>query len=212
MRNTKLMQLGWIAAAGLAGILMAGGFQGETNKFAVVDVSQMIEKSTFGQATRKTFDDMKTARQGVLEFLEANQVASAEQVKLLMTLSVKDNPTAEDKTNLDKVKKDILAAKDKQYQLMQKAAPTDEERSLMALYADRTTKVQGQLQQLVAEFTNEIQKWADDQKTVSITKARAAIAEVAKTQGFTVVYEANLVPYCANDLTEPALKAMNAKK
>jgi Skp family chaperone for outer membrane proteins len=212
MHNTKLMQLGWIAAAGLAGILIAGGFQPETNKFAVVDIAQVIEKSAYGKASQATFDNMKAARQGVLEFLDVNQIATPEQIKQLKDLSIKDKPTAEDKATLDKLKKDIQAAKEKHFQLMQKASPTDEERSLLALYTERSNAARNLMQPMYNEFTKEMQAWADDQKLASVNRARGAIADAAKAQGFTVVYEVGVVPYCANDLTEAALKAMDAKK
>jgi Skp family chaperone for outer membrane proteins len=211
MHNTKLMHLGWIVAAGLAGILVAGGFQGDTNKFAAVDIAKVIENSNYGKASQKTFEDMKTARQSVLEFLDANQIASAEQIKQLTELSTKEKPTAADKTALDQLKKDIIAAKDKNYQLLQKVNLTDEERNLMKVYSDRASATNAMMQKMYNDFTKEMQTWADNQKQASVARARGCIAEAAKAQAYTVVYEVGVVPYCANDLTEAALKAMNAK-
>ena len=46
----------------------------------------------------------------------------------------------------------------------------------------------------------------------SLDRARAALHEVAKAQAFTVVFEISVAPYGANDLTQPTLTAMNAKK
>lgn len=206
------MQLGWLAAAGLAGILLAGGFQPAADKFAMVDISQVIEKSEYGKANQNTFNDMKAARESLLEFIDANRVLTIDQAKQLKDLSLKDKPTAADKAALEKLKADIKAEKDKSEQLAQKANPTDEEKALIREYGNRATNADGMARQLYQGFSQEMQKWWDDQKAVSIDRARAAIADAAKAQGYTVVYEVGVVPYCSNDLTDAALKAMNAKK
>ena len=62
------------------------------------------------------------------------------------------------------------------------------------------------------EFTSDMQNWADKQKLASVEKARAAIQDVSKAQGYTIVFEVGIAPYGANDITDAALKAMNAKK
>lgn len=62
------------------------------------------------------------------------------------------------------------------------------------------------------EFTADMQNWADKQKLESIERARQAIQQVAKEQGYTVVFEVGVAPYGANDLSEATLKAMNEKK
>ena len=72
--------------------------------------------------------------------------------------------------------------------------------------------MENQAQRWLREFTQELQAWADKQKLSSLDRARAALTEVGKAQGFTVIFEVGVAPYGANDLTDAALKAMNAKK
>jgi hypothetical protein len=62
------------------------------------------------------------------------------------------------------------------------------------------------------EFTQEMQGWADKAKGDSLERARGAVQDVAKAQAFTVVFEIGIAPYGANDVTDAALQAMNAKK
>lgn len=89
---------------------------------------------------------------------------------------------------------------------------TPEERTLMEDYARRSQVMEQVAQRWYREFSTDMQSWADKQKLASVERAKAAIQEVAKAQGYTLVLESGVAPYGANDITDAALKAMNAKK
>lgn len=212
MQLKNMGMLGWLAAAGMAAFVVSSGFQTESAKFGVVDIAAVVERSEFGKGSQTTFTQMKASREGVLEFVDTYRVLTTEQAQRFRDLSIKPAATTEEKAELERIKADVIAADKKSKELSTKANLTPEERTLMQEYANRSASMEATAQRWFREFTSDLQSWGDKQKLASIERARAAVQEVAKAQGFTLVMEVSVAPYGANDLTESALQAMNAKK
>lgn len=212
MNKLNFHQIGWAIAAAILGTLMAAGFQEASNKTGVVDIAKVVEGSNFGKNNQSTFQAMKTSREDLLKFLDENRVITMEQAQRLRAVSLKPNPTAEEKAEGDRIRADAVASTKRLQELNAKANLTPEERNLMQEFAQRGQRTADTAQQWFQEFTQEMQRWADDQRVVSLNRARGAIQEVAKAQGYTVVFEVGVAPYGANDLTDSALQAMNAKQ
>lgn len=210
MKTDKLTKLGWIAAIALVTVWVGSGFQEGTNKIAVVDIAKVVEQSNHGKANQDAFAKMKKAREDLLQFIDDNRVLTNEQAQDLRNLWLKDNATAEEKSKVDRIKADVVASNKKWTELGQKPNLTPEDRTLLDEYAKRGQNMEVVARKWYGDFTNEMQAWADKQKVSSIEKARTAIQSVAKQQGFTIVFEIGIAPYGANDLTAPALQAMNA--
>lgn len=212
MNNNRFSMMGWVVAAALAGIFLGSGFQGADAKFGVVDIADVVEKSELGKKNQTDFNAMKSAREGVLEFIDQYRVLTMEQAQKLRELSLKATPTAAEKAELERIKADVIQSDKRAKELSVKPNLSAEERTLIQDYAQRSQRMDETAQRWFREFTNEMQAWADKQKAASIDAARASIREVAKQQGYTVVFETGIAPYAANDLSDAALKAMNAKK
>jgi Skp family chaperone for outer membrane proteins len=129
----------------------------------------------------------------------------------LRDLTVKPSPTNEEKAEAERIRADVVAANKKWAELSTKPNLTAEERTLLEEYARRSQAMAEYAQRLLNQFTDEMQRWADRQKVASLERARAAVREVAKAQEYSLVLEVGVAPYGANDLTDEALKAMNAK-
>jgi Skp family chaperone for outer membrane proteins len=212
MNNIRFLQLGWIIAAAVIAVTAVSGFQGSAIKIGVVDISKVIEGSDLGKANQETFNKMKASREGLLEFIDTNRVLTNEQAQAIRDLWLKPNPTAEDTAALESKKAEVVAAAKKSAELATKPNMTPEERTLVEDYARRSQNMNDVAQRWFREFTNEMQSWADKQKLDSLQKARTAVQDVAKADGYTVVLEVGIAPYGANDLSEAALAKMNEKK
>ena len=210
MNIDKFSQIGWVAAAALIGIAAASGFQDNTVKIAVVDIAKVVEQSTLGKANQDAFSKMKKNREELLQFIDDNRVLTNEQAQDLRTLWLKDTPTPEEKTRLDRIKADVVASAKKWTELGSKPTLTAEDRALLDEFAKRGQNMELVARRWYTDFTNEMQNWADKQKASSIERARTAIQTVSKAQGYTIVFEVGIAPYGANDLTQPSLQAMNA--
>lgn len=204
--------MGWVVAAALAGIMLGSGFQGSAEKTGVVDLSKIVEQSDFGKQNQTTFNAMKAAREGLLEFIDQYRILTNEQAQRLKDLMLKDKATPQDQAEIDRIKGEVTLADKRSKEMSTKTNLTPEERTLMSEYATRSQNMEATAQRWFREFTTDLQAWADKQKLSSVERARAAIQEVAKAQGFTIVFEVGVAPYGANDLSDAALKAMNAKK
>lgn len=194
------------------GILVGAGFQDATSKTGVVDITRVVEQSDYGKANQVAFGAMKKSREDLLEFIDNNRVLTNEQATRIRELSLKATPTKEESAELDRLKADVAASYKRWQELSTKTTFLPDERLLLDEYSRRSQTMNEVASRWYREFTNEMQTWADKQKLDSIQKARAAIQDVAKTQGYTVVFEIGVAPYGANDITDAALQAMNAKK
>ncbi len=212
MKDTRFLQLGWVIAAAFIAVTVAGGFQAPAMKIGVVDISKVVESSEFGKANQDSFTKMRMAREGLLEFIDANRVLTNEQAQQLRDLWLKPNATKEEVAKLDVLKSEVVTAAKRSTELATKPNMTPEERTLVEEYARRSQTMNDVAQRWFREFTSEMQGWADKQKLESIDRARAAIQEVAKAEGYTVVLEVGIAPYGANDVTTAALAKMNEKK
>jgi Skp family chaperone for outer membrane proteins len=209
---TKFHQFGWLLAACLAGMLFAGGFQDASSKVGVVDLAKIVEGSNFGKQNQETFAQLKKAREDLLEFIDTNRVLTNEQATQIRDLSLKPNRSNEENAQLERVKAEVVAAFKRWQELSTKPNMSAEERMLVEEYARRSQTMNEVAQRWFREFTTEMQTWADRQKVESVRRARVAISEVAKAQGFTVVFEVGVAPYGANDLSDAALQSMNAQR
>jgi len=212
MKMKALSMAGWLVAVGLFAMLLAGGFQDNQTKIGVVDLNKIMTESDFG---KKSTEDLKadyTAREALLTFTKTHPVMTNEQAQKLKELSVKANISAAEKTELDKLKTDIMAAAKKYEELNLKTSPTEAERAQLTDLTARAQTASRLLERWDNEFMQEMQ--TNRQKAVAdaVSKARAAVGEVSKAQGYSVVFETQVAVYGANDLTDAAIKAMNAKK
>ncbi|HEY0867877.1 MAG TPA: OmpH family outer membrane protein [Fimbriimonas sp.] len=212
MNQSRFQLLGWFLFVATFGVFVATGFQDNTTKIGVVDISKVVENSDFGKQNQETFNAMKKSREDLLEFIDTYRVLTPEQATQLRDISLKPNPSKEESATLETTKASIVASNKKWQELSTKTNLTQEDRVLIEDYAKRSQTMNEVAQRWFREFTNDMQTWADKQKLTSIEKARASIQEVAKAQGYSVVFEVGVAPYGANDLSDAALAKMNEKK
>jgi Skp family chaperone for outer membrane proteins len=212
MNNARFLQLGWVLFAAMAAIALAGGFQAPNEKIGVVDFAKVIDVSDFGKANQDTFARMKTAREEILQFIDNNRVLTIEQATNIRDLSLKPARSKEEDARLESLKADVVAQSKKWQALATKSDMSSEERTLIEDYAKRA-QTMGELERKwFNDFQNDLTSWSDRTKIDSISRARAAVQDVAKAQAYTVIFEASVAPYGANDLSDATLTAMNAKK
>jgi len=213
MNKINTSNLGWLVAAVLAGVIFGGGFQSSTEKFGVADLAKVAQDSDYYVSNSKMFDHMVDIRRGLLDFFNNYKVLTSVQVKRIQELTIKDDQiTASEKAELERIKSDGIA-QDKRYkELTIKANPTPEERTLMEDFTHRAQAMDQTLEQLRGQFDAEVQTQRDKIQTTALERARDAVRDLGKSQGYTVIMSAVAAPYGANDITDAALKAMNAKK
>ena len=204
-------RLGWIVAAAVIGVIAATGFQAGFEKVGIVDLSRMVETSELGKRNIAALDAMKNSREGLLKFIDTNRVLTLDQANQARGLWLKDAPAAADTATLNRLKADIEAQAKKNIEISTKANLTPEERTLLQEYASRSASMERLTAEWFDEFRQEIQGSAQQRRMDTLNKARVAAQGVAKAGSYTLVFDSSIAVYAANDLTDEALKAMNAK-
>ncbi len=203
-----------VAAAGLIGLalLAASGFQGQPDKFAVVDMNRLMNDSKRGAKVRDSLQSDFRQRAGILDFLNTNDVATQEQANQLKQLTLKDNPTDADKGSVEKIKDDIKKAVKEFNDLNVKSNPTDTDRNRMVeLNGLRSAVKEKIIPQMQKDFDDEFNAEKSKMQNDLLEAAKAAVKDVAGKKGVTMVFESSVVMFSANDLTDDAIKSMNAK-
>ncbi len=213
MNSTRFLQLGWVLVAAILGVIVAGDFQAPPQiKIGTVDIVRIMNDSDYGKEGQAIFKKMKDARQGVLEFIETYRVLTTDQAQRIRDLSLKDNATKEESAELDRTKADVIAASKRSIELATKPNMTPDERTIVEEYARRSQNMNDVAKRWLSEFSDQMNRFADDRRLTGLQKAKAAINQVSKSQGFTVVFDTSTAPYGASDITDASLAAMNATK
>lgn len=212
MRNHIFDRLGWVIACGLLAVLALVGFQGANEKTGVIDMNKALQDSALGVAHTKRLNDELKLRKDLLDFVNTYKVLTMEQAQRLRELSLKPNATEQDKRDLEKIRQDVIASDRKRNELSQKSGLTEADRALLQDYANRAQTMAATMERWNDEFSRELSELEQNLSNEAVDKARAALNQVAKGQGFTIVFESRLAPYAANDLTDATIKAMNAAR
>lgn len=212
INSQKFQQARWFVLPALVGIAVVMGAQSASDKVGVVDRNQVMQQSDFGKRMNMEFEQTLKKRQTLVDFVGTYRVASESQAEELKSLWLKDKPAEADVTKLESLKQEIMSAYKKRNELSQKKDLSSDD---SALLKELSQKAQGVLQVLdrwQMEFREELMQLQEKARIESFEKANAAIKETAKKEGYSQVFDASIMPYCANDLTEAAIKTANAKK
>lgn len=208
----KSDQIGWIFAAALVAVAFASGFQDTTQKTGVVNIGKLVADSAFGKTIKTNIDKMADTRKEMLKFINDNGVMTPEQFKTFKELSLNLARTPADDAKLSQLKADVAETVKKFQALLQKPNPTPEDKAILSDYQGRSQYTRSVGEQMVRDFQTELDTFSDEQTALCFDKAKSAVQEVAKAQGYTTVFDTRFAPYGTNDVTDQALQAMDAKK
>lgn len=205
--NNKISTL-FIAIIGLV-LLGLAAFQNQTAKFGVVDLSTVADKSKLGAREKQAFDAFRREVNNILTFINNNKVMTAQQRDQLLTLWLTENPTEQQKQQLEQIKSAIQTASNRYAELVRKTNPTPDELTELSEKSALAGVTQDVFPQIQNSLAQELQTRAQEKQTSVLTKAREAAAKYGKQQGFSVIFDSNVVPYAANDVTDEVVKVMD---
>jgi Skp family chaperone for outer membrane proteins len=208
----KFDKMGWFVAVGLLGCMVGMGFQGSSQKIGTVDLARVFNESDFAKSQDGSLKTMGASRKAILDFIAAYRAIPTEDAQKFRDLSLKPNGGATEKAELDRIRQAALATDQKFRDLQTKASPTDADRTQLNEFGRRANENMAFAQRLEQEFTEEIRQKQEGLRNETLKRAKAAVADVAAKQGYSVIFVEDVAPYSANDVTTEALKAMNAKK
>lgn len=208
----QIKSFGWIFAAALAAVFVAGGFQTGSNKVGVVDMARVFNESDYAKKQEGILRAYGDVRNGAMEFLDQYRVATPAEAEQLKTLSIKNPLTDTERAVLDKLKKDIQARDASFRQLQTKPNPTPAEVAQLSDYNSRSQSNYQTLQKWSREFEDDVRVYKEKLRGDTLDRVNKAVKEVSAKGGYTIVFSQDASPYGVNDVTADALKAMNAQK
>jgi len=208
----KFERLGWVVAAALAGGMVGMGFQDASAKTGTVDLAKVFNDSDYAKKQTDMLKTMGAARTAVLEFVNANSHMKADDAMKFKDLSLKDSPTAADKADVERLKSDAQASELTYRTLATKDKPTQAEVAQIEDLNHRKDSMQTLLTKWNTDFSTELQTKQEALRTDTLSRVKDAVQQVAKAQGYSMVFVQDIAPYSSNDLTKDALAAMNQKK
>ena len=208
----KIDKLGWLVAAALAGAMIGMGFKAPGDKTGTVDVIKVFKDSEYAKSQNEGLQGQVAARRDVVQFVQTNRSMKPEDADKLRLLLTKDKPTPADRTDIERIKNDAQADEKKARDLQTKEKPTATELTQIEEYTKRKDATGQRLDRWREEFNQELQAQQEKMNSDALVRVRSVIQQVARDQGYSIVFAQEIAPYCANDLTSDSLKAMNNKK
>lgn len=205
-QTTKFAISACVAIFVLGGIL---AFQGPTQKFGVVNTSDVAEKSKLGQREKKAFDETRTRLSSMMQFLNSNKVIKRDDVNKIIELWRTEKPTAEQTKQLETLKTDAQKNSDELRRLISILNPSADEQAKIRELSALAQNTEDLLPQLGDALAGNMQQQANAKQQDVIDKARAATKKYGAKEGFTLIFEAAGTPYGANDVTDAVLKVMD---
>lgn len=187
-----------------------------TASFGTVDVEKAFDnydkKKQLDQELMNYADQLKQK----LDLRKTNKLLKPEEFNQLAELKVKPNPTDDEKKKIE----DFLALSKQREQelqaLQQKQDTTDVEKARLKELTDQSANTDAALKEELGKSQNDLAGKQIDLSRQVMQEVEAAIAEVAKAKGLTIVFnksasEPGLIAYSSLDITDEVLKKLNKK-
>jgi len=208
----KFERLGWVVAAALLGGVVGMGFQDKKEKTGTVDLNKVLGDSEYAKKQIDGLRTMATTRQSIVEFVGTYRAMKVEDANKFRDLTLKANAGAADKTEIERIRTEAQQAEQKFRELTTKTSPSQAELTQIEELNKRKDATGQLLSKWQQDFSNDIRQKEESLRGEFQQRAREVVQQVAKDQGYSIVFAQEIAPYSANDMTADALKAMNAKK
>ena len=195
-----------VLSVGFSVLMIGSGFQGASLKIGVVDPMTVQQAMEGNKSMAEDLNKMVSERQAVLEYLDRYRVIKKADAEKFKTLSLKANKTDAEKAELEKVKTYAQDQKKKFEDLQLKPAPTAEELKQLDDVRSRQAEIGDYLNTLNTDFQQELKAKQNAVQKSALDTYTNSVKEVAKKQGFTIIFDKNVAPYGANDITDDVAK------
>jgi Skp family chaperone for outer membrane proteins len=209
MKKRLTSNLGWAVAAALACALFISGFAQEQPKEGVVNLGLAIKDSKLGLSNTDRLRNAIQSRDGLLQYIQTEQIVTPNQANELKELELKEGADDADKARVEVIKGEITAAVKEFTDLSTKGNLTAEEQAKVTAYSGSIEAMRALLPGWQQEFQSDLNALQTAVRQEESDAVKAALEKVAKDEGYTLVHDSTVVPFCVNDLTEKTKKALD---
>ena len=203
----NIERLGWVAAAALAGGMIGMGFKAPGDKTGTVDVAKVFKDSDYAKQQTEGLRKQVKARQDVMEYIRGHRNMKPEDATSLRDVSVKEVASPADTAVITRIKGDADAAETKARELQTVDKPTAAQLAQLDDFTKRKDATGQLLEKWGQEFQTEFQAKQEKMSADTLQRVKDAIQQVGKDQGYSIIFSADIAPFCPNDATTDAIQA-----
>ncbi len=178
----------------------------------MVDFERVVNESQLTQDSLRELQTLQQRYQQAFQSLQESLILTDEERQELTQLLLQPNLNDNQKKRVDALKATARQRADELQSLRQKANPTETEKAALERFTQMEARSREALQLLSQQWGQEFNQQAEARRSQVQKRIREVIAQVAKEKKVQVVFSADMVLYCENDLTDEVIKRLNAKK
>jgi len=180
--------------------------------FGSVDLQKVANSYTKRSAAQDQLGQLANQLDQTYSTQAANSMLSADQQKQLGNLLLKQNKTAADQAQIQTLESQSQKDAQALAALQQKKDLTDADRTQLAQLTDEQQNGAQALQAVQDDYRQRLEQQNQQLNQQSLDEIRDAVASVAKQKGLTVVFDASVAIYTANDITQAVINKLNGSK
>jgi Skp family chaperone for outer membrane proteins len=178
----------------------------------VVDYERIVNEAQLTQESLRELQTLQQRYQQAFQSLQENLILTDEERQEFANLLMQPNLNDQQKQRLEALKTIARQRADELQALRQKANPTETEKAALERFTQMEARSREAIQLLGQQWSQEFNQQAETRRSQVQKRIREVIAQVAKEKKIQVVFSAETVLYCENDLTDEVIKRLNAKK
>ena len=184
---------------------------GTVASFGSVDVQRILNEYRVRQQSTQEVETLRQNLSKSLQRLDQGGAAFLAEAKVreLARLYEKAGPTDDDKKRITALEGEATGLRDEVTRLENKATPNDQEKARLAELTNNQQRGRDTLQTLQQDYETRLQQRNGELLQKITTDVKAAIARVAQDKNVSVVFDAQVAVYTANDLTGDVIKQLN---
>jgi Skp family chaperone for outer membrane proteins len=176
-----------------------------------VDVTKVYSEAPRVKQLRETLDKHTLDLSQKLEVRGQNLMLTEEQIKDLIELKMKVNPTEADKAKI-KQYTDLERANDDELKKLQATTPPDEkQKARLTELTDLQKKAKTTGEQMEKDYNTQLQNEARDLEAKAASEIEQVIKKIAEEKKFAFVFARDAVFYGGTDITSQVIDKLERK-
>jgi Skp family chaperone for outer membrane proteins len=177
----------------------------------MVDYERIVNEAQLTQESLRELQALQQRYQQAFQSLQESLILTDEERQELANLLMQPNLNDQQKKRLEALKTTARQRADELQALRQKANPTETEKAALERFTQMEARSREALQLLGQQWGQEFNQQAETRRAQVQKRIREVIAQVAKEKKIQVVFSAEMVLYCENDLTDEVIKRLNTR-
>ena len=213
-RMLKSRRTAWVVAAAIAAVVFVGSaVNAATNeqKIGIVDIQRVYKDAPRIKQYMEELDGVKQTLTAKLDIRAQNMMLDENEIKELIDLKTKANPTAADTARIKQLT-DLERAKDDEIKKLQETKDLNEQqKARLKELQDLMQKSKDTGNALIKDYDAQYQSKMQELQGKVDTELQAVINKVAEAKSLTLVFDKAGVLYGGTDITDDVINRLDRK-